>query len=117
MRLNIALSALEADLDGARILRQYPDAAADNRTGARRTSRTATLDGGCVIYDTGYAPADRTIMVITDIVHLPWIERMGKFYSLIRVITEEGAFIGAPRQWSISNGRARLEILIKQEEL
>lgn len=37
------------------------DASSDTRTRQRRVSRSATLDGGCLINDGGYAEADREL--------------------------------------------------------
>lgn len=112
----IALSTLDFDLNGARVVRQDAGADLDNRNVSRRMTRTATLDGGCVVYDTGYAPADRTINVRTDMGHLEWLQRIVRLYSQVRVCTAYGAFIGAPRRCNIQNSQANLEILIMEEK-
>ena len=111
----IAVSSIEFDLDGARVLRQDAGQALSNHTGARRVSRTATLDGGCVLYDTGYAVADRTIVVSAGLEHLDWLARMCQLYSLVRVSTDEGIYIGAPRRWYVQDNRANMDILITEE--
>lgn len=115
MRKLIAISSIDFDMEGARVLPQHGEALNDNRTGARRVSRTATLDGGAVVYDTGYSVADRNITVSTDIVYLDWIQRMVKLYGMVNVITEEGAFRGVPKDWRIRDNRAEMEILIMEE--
>ena len=111
----VSVSALEYDPSGSRLMRQDARQALDNNTGQRRVSRTATLDGGCVIYDTGYAPADRTIRISTGLEHLEFLQRMVKLYSLVRVVTDEGHFIGAPQGWSVRDGKAQMTILVTEE--
>ncbi|TYT73257.1 hypothetical protein [Desulfobotulus mexicanus] len=113
--MNIILTAPEFDLNGSRIMRQHPSAVLGNRSGSRRASRTATLDGGAVVYDTGYAAADRTINISTDIRHLPWLTRMVRLYGEVRVSTEEGLFFGVPSAWQAKDDRAGMEILILRE--
>ncbi len=112
---NIGVSAIEFDPLGARVMRQGADQELDNNRGARRTTRTATLDGGCEIYDTGYAPADRTIRVATGLEHLDWLARMVRLYNTVRVSTEAGCFLGTPRNWQANNNKAMIEILVTEE--
>ena len=111
----VSLSALEFDPLGSRLMRQDARTALDNNTGQRRVSRTATLDGGAVLYDTGYAPADRTIRISTGLEHLEFLQRMVKLYSLVRVVTDEGHFIGAPQGWSVRDGKAQMSVLVTEE--
>ena len=113
--MNIIITAPEFDPDGTRILRQEASALLENRSGSRRVSRTATLDGGAIPYDTGYAAADRTIRISTDIRHLDWLSRMVKLYAEVRVSTEEGLFYGIPSAWSAKNNRAGMDVLILRE--
>ena len=49
------------DLNGSLALRLADGS--DIKSGARRVSRNATLDGGAVITDGGYSDADRTLVI------------------------------------------------------
>ena len=107
-----SIATLTFDIDGARIFPQHPGSIMPNNAGARRASRTATLDGGCVIYDTGYAAADRTLTLATDISYLEWFRRIVQFYGTVLVSTDEGLFRGVPQQWRARDGRAEIDIMV-----
>ena len=108
------IATLTYDLDGAKMFPQHPPSMMNNRKVSRRLTRTATLDGGATIYDTGYSAAARTLTLVTDISYLDWMERIVKTYSLVLVSTEEGLFKGAPRSSRIRNGRVEIDILVKE---
>ena len=108
------IATLTFDLDGAKMFPQHPASILANRNIQRRLSRTPTLDGEATIYDTGYAPADRTIVLVTDIAYLEWIERIVKTYNMVLVSTGEGLFKGAPARSRVRNGRVEIEILVKE---
>lgn len=81
----------------------------------RRVSRTATLDGGAVLTDTGYSAADRTFLV-----NLPGISsedsarlrRWVRDFATLIVATEESVFEAAPEQFTYSDGTAQLKLLV-----
>jgi len=98
----IGISTLVYDLNGFRI---FPDEILDpqksneNLKWSRRVSRTATLDGGVAVYDTGYAPGDRDITIRVpggprEIVD--WMAYMAKTYTEIVISTDESVFKGVP---------------------
>ncbi|MDY0164513.1 hypothetical protein [Desulfobotulus sp.] len=103
------------DIDGTRVMEQDSPELLANRSGSRRVSRTATLDGGAHVNDMGYASADRTIKVSTETRHLEWLSRVAKMYGEIRVSTEEGLFFGVPSSWGIRNNTATLSVLVLRE--
>jgi len=101
----IGVSARVFDLNGDRIFNNT-DRSYDvkNRSGARRVSRTATLDGGASVADTGYSYADKTILVqipdapLADIV---FAEYICKTYQLVTVCTDDGAYLAIPESHSV----------------
>lgn len=109
------IATLTYDLDGARVFPQDPASMMSNNSGARRASRTATLDGRCEIYDTGYAAADRTLTIVTGIEYIGFFEHLVRYYSSVLVSTRDGLFKGNPRQWRATGGKAEIEILVTEE--
>lgn len=101
----IGISTLVADLDGHRYFRgEDLDAGVllKNDQRARRTSRTATLDGGVSVYDTGYAVGDRDINLRVPNASpevAAFLAYIVESYGEIKVMTEEGAFLGVPSQY------------------
>ena len=113
MRQYVGISSIAFDPDGARALPVYNDPAV-LRQGARRATRTATLDGGCVVYDTGYADTDRSITIETDGSYMDWITYMVRTYRLVRLSTEDGVFLAVPARHSSRDGRAVINLDITQ---
>ena len=109
------IATLTYDLDGARMFPQDPASMMSNDTGARRSSRTATLDGSCVIYDSGYAAADRTLVIVTEIDYVDFFEHLVRYYSSVLVSVHAGLFKGNPQRWRTRNGKAEIEILVTEE--
>lgn len=109
MRTNIAISSITYDPFGSRILPVLRDVTA-LRAGARRATRTATLDGGCVVYDTGYAVADRRHDVDLDAAHLAFIEHIVQTYRLVHVSTTDGFFVAIPTRYAGQGERVRLTL-------
>ena len=106
------------DSDGARFLKQDAGQEIENNKGARRVTRTATLDGGAVADDSGYSAADRTYIVKTkdetgEIA--AWAERMVKTYSTVTLSTRFGCFTGTPSQWFVRQNFVYIEILIIEQ--
>jgi len=111
----IGVSTLVFDLFGAAVLKCDPERAMVNRQGRRRATRTPTLDGGASVYDTGYTPADRDILVTTNLAHLEWLKRICQVYSRVLVTTDEGAFLAVPHRYWANNNRANAEFLLIEE--
>ncbi len=114
MRENIGVASITFDVYGARILPVMKNSL-DMRGGRRRASRTATLDGGCVVYDTGFAVADKSFRLETQIQHLEWLERMVRLYRLVYISTAEGFFEAIPAGYGAKDGRAWIDFDITKE--
>ena len=117
--MRIGISTPVFDLDGARLIRVTPQTGPAMFRGARRVSSTATLDGGALLYDTGYAVADRTA-TIEAAEHdvrgtADWFAMLVKTYNLIKVVTDEGVFLAAPSKWSMKNDTPTLELLLTEQ--
>jgi len=118
----IGLAATVFDISGALYVRGSdldPAAAKKNDRRERRVSRTATLDGGVAVYDTGYAVADRTIYVRiknANATVAAFLAYLVETYNEISITTSEAAFHGTPQQSYLEDdGTAVLEILITEE--
>lgn len=113
----IGLAAQVFDLNGAVIL-ERTDAESETAGISRRVQRTATLDGGAVINDTGYAAADRTLKIVAEQVGeavFAAVARLVRSYSQIVVATRDGVFVGAPDNLRIDGGRLVLSVLVTEE--
>lgn len=98
----IGISTNIFDLAGARIFRGAEldqRKANENLRRERRISRTATLDGGVSVYDTGYSAGDRDLTIRVPGASRAIVDFMAYLvatYSEITVTTEESAFLGVP---------------------
>jgi hypothetical protein len=85
-----------------------------NQQRERRGSRVATLDGGCVVYDTGYSAADRDLIVkvveATDDV-VAFMIYMTETYSQIKVSTNESTFLATPKRFYVDDDNSAVMIL------
>lgn len=83
---------------------------------SRRVTRTATLDGGAVVNDQGYSPADRTILVqfdagtSEDVVE--GMRRLLRLYSSVVLTMADGCFLASPSAFRVTSGKATLTLLI-----
>lgn len=118
----IGLASTIFDLDGARYIRGEdldPGTEITNRSRARRVARTATLDGGISVYDTGYAASDRilTIRVMNPTADISaFFAYLVETYNTIVVTTAESAYEGTPlRSYHADTGAVILEIGINEE--
>jgi hypothetical protein len=112
----IGISTQTYDLDGARIFRNPEDL--KNRRGERRVSRTGTLDGGVVITDLGFADGDRTILVNepnASLASVDFARYLVEHYSLVNVMTEDGAYSAVPSAYDVSNGELSLTMLVSEK--
>jgi hypothetical protein len=115
----VGISTITYDADGARVIAQDPTQEFTNFEVSRRCTRTATLDGGAVVDDSGYSAADRSHTVKTrdDTGELAaWAERIVKTYSTVGIATRYGYFIGTPHRSWIREGYLFIEILITNQE-
>jgi hypothetical protein len=118
MKIVMGISTFAYDLIGSRTVYITPDSYERMNSGARRVTRTKTLDGAAVAYDAGYAVADLTwdISIEARDEGTPnFIKWMLETYNLIRLSTQDGVFKVIPSRWSFSNGRVRLEALVMEK--
>jgi len=119
----IGVSTNIYDLAGARIFRSGEldqRKTNENLRRERRISRTATLDGGVSIYDTGYAAGDRdlTIRVPARAARavIDFMLYLVKTYAEITVTTSESAFRAVPGvAYLDADGAAVMIINIKED--
>jgi hypothetical protein len=117
--MGIGISTQIFDLQGAHYFRRAEldlQELNKNYRLTRRVSRTATLDGGTSIYDTGYAPGDRDITVKVPAASkaiADYLAYITKIYNQVLVATEESVFLGDPSSFFIdADGSANLIINI-----
>lgn len=108
----ISISSAAFDPSGVLLLPEVLPASA-LRGASRRVTKTATLDGGVSVSDTGSTDADRDLVVIVPDATLAQIERASRLvsiYPLVSVSTGEGAFEGIPERYSVSGNQLSLTI-------
>ena len=111
----ISISTLTYDLYGVATFDPDPDS--DLMSNVRRISRTATLDGGCVLTDQGFSDADRTLDIRMKQVPEALAQRLWylfRNYSLLRVSTSEGCFDGAISNVQVKEGNLTMKFLVKE---
>jgi hypothetical protein len=89
-----------------------------NTTGFRRTSKTATLDGGAVIFDGGYSDADRDIKIIKENfteADLSFTQYIIKTYGRVLVSTDEGVFVCVPDRFFVDGRELEFDLLILEK--
>lgn len=70
-----------------------------NRSRERRVTRTATLDGGVSVYDTGCSVADRELIIKAPkatVALAAFFTYMVETYDTVILTTNEGAYEGTP---------------------
>lgn len=86
------------------------------RNEAARVSRSATLDGGCVIDHQGFSDSDRTLDIRANFTEtqsgILWELFTGQ--TFVNVSTKEGFFYGVIESMQDENGSVRLSILVKE---
>ena len=117
MSMMIALSAIEYDPDGAGVLALRPDSHAASRTGGRRQTKTATLDGGVSLYDTGYTITDQAWQV--KVASYPEAERLidhlCRNYQRIRVSTDFRHVEASIASWSVDGTDINVRLSVLEE--
>jgi hypothetical protein len=114
----IGIGVFAYDVNGSQTLYLAGETEEMLNAGARRVTRTKTLDGGAVAYDAGYSVADLTWIITlqskteftSDFVS--WIV---KTYNLIRISTKDGVYSAIPSRWSMKNGNVVLEALVMEK--
>ena len=114
----IGISTFTADVSGNRTLYVDADSLQSMNAGTRRATRTKTLDGGAVVYDAGFSPADLTFTIsvpTSDPSAAPFFQMLVKTYNLIRISTDLGVYSAVPSRWSEQKGLATLEALVVEQ--
>ncbi len=114
----IGISTQIFDLEGARIFRTNRDADLKNRQGGRRVSRTATLDGGVVITDTGYVDGDRDLIIEepqASVESVAFARYIIEHYGLVNVMTDDGAYEAAPGSYKVDDGLLTIKMMITEK--
>ena len=90
----IGLSAPTYDPDGAGMIRINAENAGQIHGGTRRQTKTATLDGGTSLYDTGFTRSDDTWTLRGPAAPgaVALIEHLSRSYQRIQVSTSAGMF-------------------------
>lgn len=114
----IGIATETFDTGGAHIFKTSGADEAVNESGSRRCTRTSTLDGGCVVYDTGYSDSDKTIIVKeknSSETAVSFAKYIVKNYRTVLVATCDGVFRGVPESWDVADGTLTLSILITEK--
>lgn len=82
-----------------------------------RVSRTATLDGGCVITHSGVTDADRTLDIRAQLTadQADNLQAIYESETYVYLSCSQGFFYGVMDTCKISNGDLRLKFLIKEK--
>ncbi|MEI7635871.1 MAG: hypothetical protein WCJ37_01085 [Syntrophus sp. (in: bacteria)] len=113
----IGISTQTYDIAGARVFRRSERTAGlGNMKGSRRVTRTATLDGGVAIYDTGYSDSDRDIVATepdADVSCIDFARYIVTMYGLVTVTMEDGVYTGVPETYQVNrDGALEMKILL-----
>lgn len=115
----IGISTQTYDLDGTRLFLETDRAQdSENKSGARRVSRTATLDGDVLVSDMGYADGDRTIKVreqMASLAAIAFARYIVEHYQLVVVTTDDGAYTAVPSEYGIDSGDLVMTMLVTEK--
>lgn len=87
------------------------------RSGARRISRTKTLDGGVSISDSGFSDGDRTLMLRMQTTETLWARLWTLFCNApaLTLTCDEGCFLAAARNLTEKKGTITMEIYFNRK--
>ena len=111
----LTISSPVFDLDGS--VKITYDSRTDLSNITRRTSKTATLDGGSAIVDTGFSDSDRVFAISADKITLSLYESLRYLtttYSLLICSCLEGCFTGPITDLSYRQGRLTFNFSVKE---
>jgi len=118
MKKRIGISTSVFDANGAKVVSVTAETLFNIDSGSRRVTRTATLDGGSSIYDTGFAASDNTINVIStdpDQAIAEYFAYLVKNYNTVNVATAKGFYYAVPSKWEVKNSLPILVLLISEQ--
>ena len=113
----VSISALVFDLLGSMHVRRL-DSTTQLVDGIRRVTRTATLDGSAVVYDGGFAHADRVLTVAIRAFtenQLNQAKRLFQSYQQLTVSSVEGIFLCAAESYTVKDTTLTLRFLVLQD--
>lgn len=113
----IAIATETYDVAGHKVFENSDREEILNESGARRCTRTATLDGGCEVYDTGYTDSDRVIQIHEKDASqsmIDYVKYIIKNYSSIIVAVRDGVFKGVPGDYKYSDNVLMFNILVTE---
>lgn len=112
----IALAAPEYDLSGSGLVRVNPESINETYGGQRRQTRTATLDGGTSLYDTGFTVADNTWEI-----RIPWsataealVSRLSSLYQYTYISVPAGFYKISLQAWRMRPGEIVATIAVME---
>lgn len=110
-----AVASPSFDIAGAVVTTCQPGSNPNNF--ARRVSRSATLDGGAVITDHGFADGDRTIRVKLrpNATQYATLNRLCRTYPLLIVSTVELCALAACETFEQDDGEVTLTFLVQSK--
>lgn len=88
-----------------------------NVDASRRVSRTATLDGGVVLIDSGYSEGDRTFELYAAGMKDRWLTVKDLFLQqpLVYLSIDEGLYAGVIEKAQIQDGELYIRFLPKEK--
>jgi len=110
----IAISTITQNTEGALILEVLPSSRF--REGRARATRSATLDGGCVIDHQGFSQGDRTFTIRANVTEnqAGILDQVFQNETLLCLSTAEGVFRGVISTLNLRNGDMRMTFLVKE---
>jgi len=110
----LSITKTTADTDGS--IKFKPSVKSEFKSGALRASRSATLDGGAVIDNQGFADGDRTFSVVVNL-SLSDAEKIWEWFTdaeFLQIATEDGVFYGLIDQCKLDYGQANFRFLVQE---
>jgi len=111
--MRVVLSSLTFDPAGSVALDVLPGQTFGDAR--RRMNRIATLDGGAVFNDFGFAEADRSITLawpVRSAAREAAIERLVQLYARVHVATPRGLWLAALEQYNPGPAESSLSLLV-----
>ena len=112
--MRVHISSVDFDLNGAVVL-EVSDSDSDLGDTRRRMNRIATLDGGVVLNDFGFAEGDRSVSLSWTPVSAADEEAVAylvRTHSRLRLACRLGCFEVAPESFKVQGGKATLSLLV-----
>lgn len=111
-----SITTLEYDPIGHVQLDVLPGSAFQERR--RRVNRIATLDGGSVVNDFGYAESDKTLALLwepTDRATEAAIDRLARLYGRLNVSIDGAMYLAAVQSYTPGTDESQLRLLVLEK--